>query len=245
MDRRDRRTASRASLACIAMIASLGASAGPQRAVVELYTSQGCSSCPPADAFAGRLRTDPSVLVLSFHVDYWDGQGWKDPFSSPVSTARQYAYARGSDEPSVFTPQMIVNGTLSLVGSSEAPVLRAIAAAKTKELPVRAELTLQPDGTVKLALAGPELVGDIWEVRYVRSAVTAIRAGENGGRTLETYNNVTHLEHLGSFKPGVRILPPLSAPADGIAILVQTRGPGRMLGAVSYEAPQHQASLAP
>lgn len=218
--------------------------AASPRAVVELYTSQGCSSCPPADAFAGRLRSDPAVLVLSFHVDYWDAQGWKDSFSSPVSTARQYAYARVSHEASVFTPQMIVNGTQSLVGSSEAPVLRAIAALKARDLPVHAELAEEPQGTLKLTLAGPERLGDVWEVRYVRSAITRIGAGENGGRTLETYNNVTRLEHLGAFKPGTRVLAGLRAPEDGIAILVQAQGLGPILGAVSYEEPARRAASA-
>jgi hypothetical protein len=231
-------------LAGLGIIGEAGASAASPRAVVELYTSQGCSSCPPADALAGRLRADPAVLVLSFHVDYWDDQGWKDSFSSPVSTARQYGYARATHQASVFTPQMILNGGQSLVGSSETAVLRAIATAETSELPVRAELSEQPGGTLALNLTGPELTGDVWEVRYVRSAITRIGAGENGGRTLETYNNVTHLEHLGLYKPGTQVLGALRPPADGIAILVQARSLGRMLGAVSYETSVRRDSSA-
>jgi hypothetical protein len=231
-------------LAGLGVIGEASASAASPRTVVELYTSQGCSSCPPADALAGRLRTDPAVLVLSFHVDYWDNQGWKDSFSSPVSTARQYAYARAAHQASVFTPQMILNGGQSLVGSSESAILRAIATAKAGELPVRAELLQQPGGTLALDLTGPELTGDVWEVRYMRSAITRIAAGENGGRTLETYNNVTHLEHLGLYKPGTRVLGPLRPPVDGIAILVQARGLGRMLGAVAFESSERRDSSA-
>ncbi len=233
-------------LACAGVVVMVteAARASPQRAVVELYTSQGCSSCPPADALAGRLRADPAVLVLSFHVDYWDGPGWKDSFSSPVSTARQYAYARAFHERSVFTPQMIVNGVQSLVGSAEGSVLRAVAAAKSNEFTVHAQLAKRPDGSLALTLTGPELVADIWEVSYVRSAITRIAGGENGGRTLETYNNVTRVEHLGSFKPSTRVLPTLQAPEDGVAILVQAQGSGRVLAAASYEESLHRGSVA-
>lgn len=233
-------------LACagLALMATDAAWAAPQRAVAELYTSQGCSSCPPADAIADRLRADPAVLVLSFHVDYWDSPGWKDSFSSPVNTARQYAYARSFHEPSVFTPQMIVNGVQSLVGSSQGAVLRAIAFAKTQGFRVHAQLAKQPDGSLALTLTGPELVADVWKVRYVSSAITRIGGGENGGRTLKTYNNVTHVEHLGSFKPGTRVLPALHPPEDGVAILVQAQGSGRVLAAVSYEEPPHSGSAA-
>src|SRR5581483_3518730 len=102
------------------------ASAAPPRSVLELFTSQGCSSCPPADALAGRLSTDPGLLVLSFHVDYWDDLGWKDSFSSQQSTDRQYQYARALRQQTVFTPQLIVNGRRSLVGSQENEVRKAI-----------------------------------------------------------------------------------------------------------------------
>src|SRR5271163_1162446 len=104
--------------------------ADTDRAVAELFTSQGCSSCPPADAVAGRLRTDPAVIVLSFHVNYWDGPQWRDPFSSQAVTDRQYAYGRALGESTVFTPQLIVNGTHSLIGSQESAIHDAIAAAR-------------------------------------------------------------------------------------------------------------------
>src|ERR1700722_5414982 len=109
---------------------------GPPRALVELFTSQGCSSCPPADAVVGRLSSNPAVLVLSFHVNYWDDLGWKDPFSSVLSTDRQYAYARSLNERSVFTPQLIVNGMQSLVGSQEGKVQKAVAATSDTSFPV-------------------------------------------------------------------------------------------------------------
>jgi len=203
--------------------------------VAELFTSQGCSSCPPADAVAGRLRLDPGVIVLSFHVNYWDGPEWRDPFASQLSTDRQYGYARALAEPSVFTPQLIVNGTLSLVGSDEPAIRRAIAAAGRTALPVQVNLARQADGGFALTLAGPASGAELWAAEYVQHSATRIRGGENGGRTLDTYNDVTHLRRLGSFSPGQRLLPALQPPANGLAILVQAPGTGRLLGAGAYE----------
>jgi hypothetical protein len=216
----------------------LGAQAAAARTpnvVVELFTSQGCSSCPPADAIAGRLSTDPSVIVLSFHVNYWDGLGWKDPFASQASTDRQYAYARVLGERSVFTPQLVVNGSQSVVGSQERAVGNAIEAANRATFAVQADLSKQPDGGFALSLAGPAVKAEVWEVRYVRYAVTQIRGGENGGRTLQTYNNVIQIRRVGSFASGTLSLPALKSPEDGLAVFVQAPGTGRMLGATAYQ----------
>jgi len=208
--------------------------ANPARSVVELFTSQGCSSCPPADALAGRLRSDPSVVVLSFHVNYWDGPGWKDSFASQASTDRQYAYAQAFRERSVFTPQLIVNGTRSVVGSYEADVRKAIATASSTALPVTLELTRQSDEGFSLTLAGPALVADVWEFRYVRHAVIRPQGGENGGRALESFNDVLRLRRLGAFEPGVSRLPPLRQPEEGLAVIVQRPSGGPVLGVASY-----------
>jgi len=210
------------------------ATAATPRAIVELFTSQGCSSCPSADAVVGRLFTRPEVLVLSFHVNYWDDLGWKDPFSSASSTARQYAYARALAERSVFTPQVIVNGAKSLVGSQESAVQRAVAAAAQMDFPIRVALAPAADGNLSLTLEGPRMAGEIWEVRYVHHAATSVRGGENGGRELETFNNVTYLRDVGRFSAGTIKLAPLQAPDDGVAVFVQAPVSGRMLGAASY-----------
>ena len=208
--------------------------AGVQRSVVELYTSQGCSSCPPADAVVGRLSADPGVLVLSFHVNYWDYLGWKDRYSSPASTDRQYAYAKTLRESSVFTPQLIVNGSWSLVGSQEDAVREAVTAANRTGFAIHANLFKQADGHISLTLAGPPIAADLWEVRYVRRSSTVIRSGENGGRTLQTYNDVTQVNRIGPYHAGTLDLAPLRKPDDGIAVLVQAPETGRILGAAAY-----------
>jgi len=209
--------------------------ADTDRTVAELFTSQGCSSCPPADAVAGRLRTDPAVIVLSFHVNYWDGPQWRDPFSSQAVTDRQYAYGRALGESTVFTPQLIVNGTHSLIGSQESGIHDAIAAARRIALPVKVDLSRQPDGTFALTTKGPALSADLWEVAYVQHTVTEIRGGENGGRRLDTFNDVTRIRRLGAFSSGTLSLPALIPPANGLAVIVQTPGLGKILGAAAYE----------
>jgi hypothetical protein len=221
-------------IAALAAINTSTAAASPQRSVVELFTSQGCSSCPPADAVAGRLSVSPTLLVLSFHVNYWDDLGWKDSFSSQASTDRQYAYAAALKQRTVFTPQLIVNGTQSLVGSQESEARKAIAAAGATALPVSADLSKQPDGSFNVQLSGPAVVADIWEIRYVRHAVTRVHGGENSGRELETFNNVVELRRLGAFQPGVLRLGPLRQPQDGLAIVVQKPSGGPILGVAAY-----------
>jgi hypothetical protein len=234
MSRKYRRIVLSMALAGLTAAYTVTGVAGPQRSIVELFTSQGCSSCPPADALLGRLSADPALLALSFHVNYWNSIGWKDPFSSQVSTDRQYAYAHALGERTVFTPQLIVNGTRSVIGSQESEIRKEIAKASEATLPVSADLSKQADGSFNLQLAGPAVAADVWEVRYVRRSVTKIRAGENGGRELETFNDVVQLHRLGAFQPGVLKLEPLHQPADGLAILVQKPSGGPILGAVAY-----------
>lgn len=222
------------AMTTIAALWADGAVAGSKRAVVELYTSQGCSSCPPADALAGQLTTVPALLVLSFHVNYWDGLGWKDPFSSAASTDRQYGYLRSLGGASVFTPQLIVNGKRSVVGSEVTAVKNAIATADQETFPVEADLDKQPDGSFKLTLRGPPQHGDVWAIEYVRHSLTKIHGGENGGRSLETFNDVKRIQRVGDFNPGTLNLQPLTPGADGLAILVQAPHAGRILGAAAY-----------
>jgi hypothetical protein len=205
--------------------------------VAELFTSQGCSSCPPADRIAGQLLHDPQVLVLSFHVNYWDDLGWKDTFSSLSSTERQYAYAQSLRERSVFTPQLVVNGTQSLVGSQQARVEQAVAAATGVDFPIQAQLSAEASGSFKVTFVGPPTQGDVFEVRYVHRSVIRIPAGENRGRDLETFNNVTQLRRIGSLSDKTLELAPLSGPNDGIAVLVQAPQAGRILGAAAYLKP--------
>src|SRR5436190_8037368 len=119
-----------AALLCGLAVAAMPAGAEPRPAVVELFTSQGCSSCPPADALLGELARRGDVVALGFHISYWDRLGWKDPLSSEASTARQRDYARRFHGGQVYTPQIVVDGTSEMVGSDRDAVLAALGAAR-------------------------------------------------------------------------------------------------------------------
>lgn len=162
-------------------------------AVVELFTSQGCSSCPPADRLLSKLlkeeaSSDRQVYFLSFHVDYWNYIGWKDPFSSRMYTERQYAYSRAFEQGSVYTPQMVVNGKTFFVGSSEAEARNAIKTALSQGAATRLELgevstTLtktECSFTLGQALEDAQLVAVVVE----KNISTPVSRGENSGRTL-------------------------------------------------------------
>jgi hypothetical protein len=210
--------------------------------VLELFTSQGCSSCPPADALLKQLVTDdPSLLALSFHVHYWDNLGWKDPYSSEINTERQRGYASAMNSRQVFTPQLIVNGMTSVVGSDERAVENAIATAKARQ--PEAEISIAPsaDGhdlvvSIPSKANAPIATADVWEVRFNRYAKTKVSAGENGGRQLENINNVTSIKHLGMWPQGnSRYKIPLDSPiGQNIAIIVQTLNAGPILEAATY-----------
>jgi len=208
-----------------------GTSSASGVAVVELYTSEGCSSCPPADGVLATLEgQSASVYALEFHVDYWDDLGWPDPFSSADWTRRQQAYARSFEARSLYTPQMIVAGTDAFIGSdrarAEADIARSLArpapvhisvhsrAADTDTVTVDFEaLTSPPDATVSIAVVQHE-------------AVTNVRAGENAGRTLRHVNIV---RALAMARPPastvtIRVPPSLNRSEGEVIAFVQEEG---------------------
>ncbi len=168
--------------------------AGEPRAVIELFTSQGCSSCPPADKLLGDLARDPTLVTMTLPVDYWDYLGWKDTLALHGHTNRQRAYSQARGDREVFTPQVVVNGVLHVLGSDKAAIERAIAqsregAVKPLTLPVTMKVT---DGEVTVnvpAAAGQAGNAEVWLCPITASAPVAIGRGENNGRTI-VYNNV-------------------------------------------------------
>jgi hypothetical protein len=156
--------------------------------LVELFTSQGCSSCPPADKLAGTLVKDPQLIVLSFNVDYWDYLGWRDTLAKPEYSQRQYDYARSRGDADVYTPQMVINGTTHVVGSQRVAVEGAIRAAGA--LPVNMALAL--DGKeIKVEIAAHASTGEatLWLMAVAPEIEQVIERGENTGKTI-TYHNV-------------------------------------------------------
>ncbi|MFS0737783.1 DUF1223 domain-containing protein [Sphingomonas sp. 1P06PA] len=214
-------------LATLLAAATAPAGAGAPIKVVELYQSQGCSSCPPAITNANRVANRSDLLVLDFAVTYWDRLGWKDSFAQPAFTARQWAYARGGGRPRVHTPQVIVNGRSAGVGGSPQSFAALIAAERPLGGPA---LTFGPGS---LSVAGGRGRGDVWLVRYdPRALPVAIRAGENGGRTIVHRNIVRQLVRLGDWTGAPRRFPvPAGEPGLATAVLIQEKDGGPILAA--------------
>ncbi|MFQ5956043.1 MAG: DUF1223 domain-containing protein [Kiloniellales bacterium] len=203
------------------------------RTVVELFTSQGCSSCPPADAFLGELAKRPDVIALGFHVDYWDYIGWKDPFASPDFTNRQRAYAQALGRRYVYTPQMVVDGMSHATGSRVGEVERLIAQRHgSQRLPVR--LVRGGPDRLKVSVGSAAGAGpaDVWFVTYTRARTTDVARGENSGRRLTDYNIVRRITHLGRWAGAAADFTATlgEEEADGCAVLVQAEGHGEILG---------------
>jgi hypothetical protein len=231
------------ALLCAAWIAT-GPALGDQfstqtKAVVELFTSQGCSQCPPADALLAEIGADSNVVTLAYHVDYWDFMGWTDSFGSRENSDRQRAYNNRWGTARIFTPQMVINGQQGLIGSRENEVRSAIASA---QLSVPISLTRSGDNLI-VSIPPEPGVNDasVWAVRYIPSIITPIGGGDNDGKSLPYHYVVTDREHLGKWtsKDGATFEVSLKTADNlGIAILVQEVSndlPGTILAAASYE----------
>ena len=204
-------------------------------AVVELFTSQGCSSCPPADAYIGELAQHKDVLALSFHVDYWDDLGWKDRFSSQSATQRQRIYSVARRRSSVYTPQVVIDGQDEFVGTDRRNIGQALATARTG-VPVR--ITLRDEDVIVDLSAGAQTVpSEVSMVAYLRKAMTPIGHGENSGRTLEEFNIVRDFRSLGQWKGDAVSFrarrSSLPRDATDVAILVQSSSQHRVIGAAT------------
>lgn len=200
--------------------------------VVELYQSQGCSSCPPAIANVNAIADRPDVLALTFAVTYWDRLGWKDTFGDPAFTDRQRRYAVAAGRPGVFTPQVIVNGRTSIVGGRRAELDAALAA--TPRLAGSPAITAHGSDVTVAAGTRPATPATVWLVRYApRSLRVAIGRGENGGRKIDHRNVVRQLIRLGSWDGSTTRFSVERAVPKGLAgaILVQDGANGPILAA--------------
>jgi hypothetical protein len=202
-------------------------------AVVELFTSEGCSSCPPAEAYIGELAQQKDALALAFHVDYWDNLGWKDPFSLKSSTDRQYAYSTVLGRSSVYTPQVVIDGKDEFVGMDRRHIGGALAAARTG-VPLR--ISVDPEYlVVELSASERAVPSQVLLLPYVRRVTSSIGRGENAGRKLEEFNIVRAIRDLGrwsgdpvSFRAQLSSLP---RDATDVAVLVQSTDRHEVIGA--------------
>jgi hypothetical protein len=200
--------------------------------VVELFTSQGCSSCPPANANLAKISRRADVLALSFSVTYWDGLGWKDVFGKPEFTQRQYAYESALGESGPFTPQIVVNGRRFLVGADLDEVEAAIATQSRDPGPaIRLEKERAHIGVGPAPAAG----ADVWLVRYEPGVIDVpVRRGENADKTLPHAHVVRSLARIGAWTGAAA---DYALPGGGgalrTAVLLQTRGGGPILAATT------------
>lgn len=227
------------SLLVVVTLVAPGAAAAQRvpPVVVELFTSQGCVSCPPADAVFRTLAQRPDVLALALHVDYWDYLGWQDIFGQPANSRRQRAYAAADGKRSIYTPQMIIGGVDRVIGSDLAEVEARVDA--QAPLPRRAMIDLTRDGdTVRLRVAPSDVNGagaaDIHVVRYVPEAVVSIEAGENAGQRIAYSNIVTDWLTVGRWDGATPAELTFEAPgSEPVAVLVQRERLGPMLAAAT------------
>jgi hypothetical protein len=236
--------------AFVATSLTVPAFAGEPRAVVELFTSQGCSSCPAADKVIGELAHDPSILALSLPVDYWDYLGWKDTLALHGHASRQRAYAGARDDREVYTPQVVVNGVAQVLGSDKAGIEKAIDQTRRNAAPLDLPVTMVvADGKVTVTLPdgkGEQQSGEVWLCPITSTAPVEIGRGENHGRTLTYTNVVRRWVKLGdwsgkavSFSIAVSELPNENYAlndVDRLAVIVQSgvaAKPGVMLGAAT------------
>jgi len=213
--------------------AGSGAAAGDGPVLVELFTSQGCSSCPPADALLSRLgrARAGAVIPLAFHVDYWDDLGWADPFAAPGWSQRQRDYA-ASLPSRVYTPQLVVDGRADVVGSRAGEVDRLVAAAAKRSHPARVSLRRDGDRVrviVDLGAAVP--AAEVMLAVTSSGERTAVRRGENAGRTLTGDYVVRRLERIGRLDGRLgRIELSAAVPAGRAVVFVQASDSGAILG---------------
>ncbi len=211
-------------------VASYSAANAEPRAVIELFTSQGCSSCPPADKLLSQLALDPSLIAISVPIDYWDYLGWKDTLADPRNAARQKGYAHARGDGQVYTPQVVVNGSLHALGSDKSAIEQAIVQSRQKSAVLSLPVTLAvADGLLKVNVsesAAARASVEVWICGLAKAVTVAIGRGENKGRTVTYHNVLRRWVKLGEWtgKSNAWNFPLGKFKADGIdaaAVLVQ------------------------
>jgi hypothetical protein len=233
------------ALGAAAMFTRPALAAVKRPVIVELFTSQGCSSCPPADAFFKELKDEPGVVALSYHVDYWDYLGWRDTLGGAEFSERQYNYAESRGDKNIYTPQMIINGGKHFVGSQRGQVSGAIAAASAEVAADWIDMEMsdnRTDVTITIPLGKPMKEATLWLMAFTPSISTEIKKGENAGSTIDYYNVVRKMVPAGMWhgEPAKIVLPKGSVVPEGCkgwVALLQEGKVGRVIGAVTGGIP--------
>jgi hypothetical protein len=219
--------------------------AAASKAVVELFTSQGCSSCPPADALLGRLVEDKSVVALSFSIDYWDYLGWRDTLGSPANSERQRGYARARGDGRVYTPQMVVDGVTHVNGADEEAVRDAVKTAEKQLAAAKVPIGMRADGDTLIVDVGAAPEGSdrrsatVWLAVAKQKEKVAISRGENRGKEIAYHHAVRELTPIGMWEGETLALRlPLkdlkTMGGDCLFVLLQEESNGPILGAAEF-----------
>jgi hypothetical protein len=233
------------ALGICAVIAVIRPAHADPRAVVELFTSQGCSSCPPADKIIGELAKDPSIIAMSMPIDYWDYLGWKDTLADARFSARQKAYSRVRGDRDVYTPQAVINGSMHVIGSDRTSIENAIGATRKEDGVMSVPVTMTQSGkqlTVSVAAANKAPLAqhaEVWICSISKAIPISIGRGENRGKEITYYNVVRNLMKVADWNgnSGSWTVPLDNVEHEGVdaAIAIVQDGsrdrPGPMLGA--------------
>jgi hypothetical protein len=223
------------------LMAAGAALAQPRPTVVELFTSEGCSSCPPAEALIGVLaKSRPDVIALAFHVDYWDNTGWRDRFEIPEATERQRQYQHWLHLSTVYTPQLVIDGQREMLGNND-PATVAVGKNEQSfplQVAVHAEQVEIKLGASSVQTRRPLPAYDVVLLSYLPEGSSKVTRGENAGRELHEFNIVRSVRLLGTWSGEAASfrVPLLSIPTDAteVAVLVQVRGEGPIAGAATH-----------
>ncbi len=202
------------------------AQAQSEPVVIELFTSQGCSSCPPADALMHKLAARSDVIALSMHVDYWDYIGWKDPFARAEHTARQKSYAHAAGRRSIYTPQMIINGVDSVVGTHPMDVADLITKHSNQNKDVALKIARSGGKISIAATARRPAKYDVKLVSFAPKRTTAIKRGENAGKTITYVNVVSNVAMIAQWDGRAPLQVNAQAEKGPVAVFIQRAGHG-------------------
>jgi hypothetical protein len=232
------------ALGLCAIVAVIRPAHADPRAVIELFTSQGCSSCPPADKIMGELAKDPSIIAMSMPIDYWDYLGWKDTLADARFSARQRAYSKMRGDREVYTPQAIINGSAHVIGSDRERIENAIGTTRKEDGVMSIPVTMTQSGKqLNVSVAGsakrPGAHGEVWICSISKAVPISIGRGENRGKEITYYNVVRNLLKLGDWNgnSGSWTVPIDEVEHEGVdaaVVYVQDGSgdkPGPMLGA--------------
>ena len=224
----------KAALGAAMAVALVGAAGAESPVLVELFTSQGCSSCPPADALLREFARRDDVIALGLHVDYWDYLGWTDEFARPEHTKRQKAYSRAHDDRMIYTPQMVVDGIARLPGNRALAVQRAIDERQMLK-PEGPDIAIERHGKTVGITAGaerlPDGAVDVMVVAFRPRAAVSVEGGENAGHHLEYANVVSRMVPVGQWDGTSRLDLSIEMPEGPVAVFLQKPGMGEVIAA--------------